>query len=87
MEEQKRVCRRCLLADMQDQRPLRELVYDYIASIPADKRADDGCFARRLALCRECGSLLNGTCAKCGCYAEARAAKKAQHCPDVPPKW
>ena len=87
MEHENRVCRRCLLIDMQDQRPLRELLYEHISSLPEDRRADEETFRLRLSLCRECDRLLNGTCQKCGCYAELRAAQKVRRCPDVPPKW
>ena len=38
-------------------------------------------------LCRTCDDLHNGTCALCGCYVEARAAKKRQGCPKVPEMW
>lgn len=85
--ENARLCRRCLLEDMDDQRSLYELIRDYVSSLPEGIRTGESEYRRRLALCRECAFLLGGTCQKCGCYAEARAAKKAMHCPDPAPKW
>lgn len=44
-------------------------------------------YAARLNICRTCDDLHSGTCALCGCYVEARAAKKRQGCPKVPEMW
>ncbi|MDO5435893.1 MAG: DUF6171 family protein [Clostridia bacterium] len=87
MDSGARICRKCLLADMADRRPLYELVREYIESLDADIRTGDDVYRERLAVCRACEYLNAGTCAKCGCYAEARAAKKRISCPDVPPRW
>ena len=37
-------------------------------------------YERRLAICKECEKLNEGTCLACGCYVELRAAAKAAHC-------
>lgn len=82
-----RLCRRCLLEDMDDQRPLYQLILEYVSSLPEDIRTEESEYRRRLALCRDCAFLMGGTCQKCGCYAEARAAKKAMRCPGPDPRW
>ena len=55
--------------------------------MPEEQRAEEAVFSSRLAACKACDNLLNGTCALCGCYVELRAAKRVQQCPDVPGKW
>lgn len=82
-----RICRRCLLGDIPSQRELAEIIRERVAAMPEDLRADDAAIADRLAACRACDHLMNGTCALCGCYVELRAAKRVQRCPDVPGKW
>ena len=79
-------CRRCLLAEA-GEGDLAQLIRQRIEVIPTEQRVSPEEYSARLALCGECGHLNRGTCTKCGCYAELRAAKKAQHCPDVPAKW
>ena len=81
-----RICR-CLLAEMEDGRTLYEIIREYLATLPPETLADAPVYAERLEICRACARLRNGTCALCGCYVEARAAKKNQRCPDVPGKW
>ena len=76
---------RCLLAE--NQPDLARTVEDYVASLPEGVRAPETVYRSRLALCLRCENLRDGTCALCGCYAEARAAKAAQQCPAVPPRW
>lgn len=81
-----KICRRCLLDEIDEDDFIRS-IKEYIADYPAEKRAEQSVYKNRLALCAQCGCLVNGMCAKCGCYAELRALKKNQHCPDVPCKW
>ena len=82
-----RVCRHCLLADMEDERALRDSITERIRLLPGDERAEDAEYTRRLTLCRACDQLNAGTCAQCGCYVELRAARRGMHCPHVCPKW
>ena len=49
--------------------------------MPAAKRTPDADYERRLAACKECRHLENGTCMQCGCYVEMRAARTDMHCP------
>ncbi len=76
---------RCLLTDSLPD--LARTVAEYIAALPEDILAPAQERAARLAVCLQCPWLRDGTCARCGCYAEARAAKKGQRCPDIPPRW
>ena len=64
-----------------------ELVREYIDSLPEDQRADEPLYQSRLAQCKDCTELRNGTCVLCGCYVEMRAAKKRMNCPMVPARW
>ena len=68
-------------------RTWRSFVRDYVDSLLADEKTDEATYAARLNICRTCDDLHSGTCALCGCYVEARAAKKRQGCPKVPEKW
>ena len=63
---------------------MAKLVRDYVDSLSADEKTDEATYAARLNICRTCDDLHSGTCALCGCYVEARAAKKRQGCPKVP---
>lgn len=58
-----------------------KLLREYAASLPEKMRADDGEYARRLALCEQCEYMRENLCTMCGCFVRARAAKKAMRCP------
>ncbi len=76
---------RCLLAESWPS--LGETVAAYVAALPEEERVPEAVYAARLALCLACDRLRDGTCALCGCYVEARAAKRSLRCPGVPPRW
>lgn len=79
-----RVCRRCLLEDLQDSAKEAEYyqsVIKYRQALPPDKGVDDATYKSRLNECRKCTELVNGMCSQCGCYVEIRAAAKKMHCP------
>ena len=78
---------RCLVGEMPDEAELAKIIRERIDGIPEEERTPEREYAFRLSACRECGSLNRGTCAKCGCYVEIRAARKWQCCPEVPPRW
>lgn len=78
-------CRCLLMASGQED--MARLVAEYIESLPEESRVPEDAYRARLALCQQCEALMNGTCARCGCYAEARAAKRGLSCPAVPPLW
>lgn len=46
-----------------------------------EQRVDDAEYERRLNICKACDFLHEGTCDKCGCYVELRAATKLSDCP------
>ncbi len=81
------VCRRCLLADMEDQRPLFALIQSYLEAIPEEQKAPEAVYQDRLRLCASCERLASGMCQLCGCYVEVRAVKARLRCPEVPPLW
>lgn len=73
-------CRRCLLRESGEINKADE-VRECIERIKAHEKTPDDIYAQRLLLCRECDHLLGGTCMKCGCYVELRAAFKNNRCP------
>lgn len=85
MADGRKPCRCTLLES--GQADMAKLVREYVASLPEDEKADEAHYSARLNICRSCDDLHSGTCALCGCYVEARAAKRKQQCPAVPPKW
>lgn len=62
-------------------------VAEYVASLPEEQKAPDDVYRARLNVCVTCDALRDGTCGLCGCYVEARAAKRGMRCPAVPAKW
>lgn len=81
------ICRRCLLCDMESEKPLYELMREWLAAVPAGQRAAPETYRARLAACRGCDRLNSGMCALCGCYVELRAAKQRMTCPATPARW
>ena len=81
------LCRKCLAGDP-DEKSLLEYLDGYIASLPESIRAPEDAYKARLLLCAGCPHRILFTCSLCGCYIQARAAKKAQKCP-LPgaPRW
>lgn len=73
MEEatQPKVCR-CLLRDMTGENDYLRSVERYRATMPRRLRTPDALYETRLACCRDCEALQNGTCMQCGCYVEMR---------------
>ena len=80
-------CRRCLLEDMPSEAALMKNILDLISLLPDEQRASEDERLQRLAVCRACDHLADGTCALCGCFVELRAAKARMRCPAVPAKW
>ncbi len=79
-------CKKCLLAELSADDRVQSLLA-YIRSVPAERRVDEETYQSRLAQCKNCGSLVNGICAECGCFAELRALKPQQRCPSPERKW
>lgn len=81
-----RYCRKCLLREMDEEEYFANL-YDYMERLDGDLKVDHQEYERRLSLCKECESLLNGMCIVCGCYVELRALIKKNYCPGFGKKW
>lgn len=77
-----RQCRRCLLLQAGDTVNY-DLIQEHISRLSPDEKAGDEQYRQRLTMCSSCDELIDGTCLKCGCYVEFRAAFKKQHCPDM----
>lgn len=76
MADARKPCRCTLLES--GQADMAKLVRDYVDSLSADEKTDEATYAARLNICRTCDNLHSGTCALCGCYVEARAAKNGR---------
>ncbi len=81
-------CRKCL-EESADLRALAEHLDRYVDSLPDEIRTDAETYAKRIALCESCPRRVELLCAVCGCYIQARAAKRRMGCPiDVgEPRW
>lgn len=84
--ESKKPCRRCLLADISEEE-LSRAIAARIAAVPEEQRASEEEYGRRLEICKKCNMLVSGTCGKCGCYVELRAARAANRCPHEKGYW
>ena len=85
--EKLRVCRRCLLSDMADEKQIMDAIRERIALMGEEEKAPEGTVRDRLEQCRQCDHLASGMCGLCGCYVELRVAKRHMRCPDIPKKW
>ena len=70
-----------------DEKKIMTEVKELIETIPEEDKTDEAEYRRRLDICRKCESLINGTCKKCGCYVELRAAGRKRTCPDTENRW
>ena len=81
------LCRKCLDRPV-DERELMEYLDNYAASLPETIRVSEEVYAKRLELCAYCPRLISHMCSLCGCYVQARAAKKNMRCPEPgAPRW
>ncbi len=81
-----RECKKCLLIESA-QGDMLGLIQSKIENLPLTEKASESIYNERLSACKSCEKLVSGTCLKCGCYVEFRAAFKNKHCPDKPSKW
>ena len=79
-------CKKCFFAEF-DPEGIYNEISQLIATLPEEKRTDETEYRRRLEICGKCGFLGEGTCGKCGCFVELRAAKKDMHCPCEKHYW
>ena len=80
------LCKRCLL-EQANERELFKSVSELIEALSEDKKTPPDAYASRLAACLDCPYLLSGTCVKCGCFVELRAARLRMSCPNDIPQW
>lgn len=79
--EKLRICKRCLIRDMEDQEGYFRTLREYIENLDMDIKAAQSLYEQRLAACRDCELLFQGMCRSCGCYVELRAAITKNECP------
>ncbi len=84
--EYKKPCVRCLL-EAAGKGDIYEQIKAQIEKIPPALRAEQALYNERLELCKACEALSGGTCNKCGCYAELRAARADSYCPHEKRFW
>lgn len=77
---EQRICKRCLLRDMDEQEQY-ETVTSYLESLDEDLRTPARIYEERLGVCKQCERLLGGLCNACGCFVELRAGMKKNYCP------
>ncbi len=85
-----RFCRKCFLREMELQGGLKKSYEDMLERIEMmdpELRCTGDAYDARLAQCKKCEYLAEGMCGLCGCFAEARAAVKANACPANPKRW
>lgn len=82
-----RECKKCLLYASAEKDILDDILIR-IEKMPLKEKCSEKIYNERLDLCKKCDYLVSGTCLKCGCYVEFRAAFKKQKCPDAADrKW
>lgn len=79
-------CKKCFFQDI-DPKGIYSEIKDMINALPEEKRTDEDEYRRRLEICGTCKYLGEGTCGKCGCFVELRAAKKHMSCPHEKHYW
>ena len=85
-----RFCRKCFLREMELQGGLKksyEAMLERIEMMDPELRCTGDAYDARLAQCKKCEYLAEGMCGLCGCFAESRAAVKANSCPANPKRW
>ncbi len=77
---EKKFCLRCFLRDCGRNETFKN-ISDRIKKLSDKDKSSDEEYKKRISVCSECEFLSEGTCLKCGCYPEFRAAFKKQNCP------
>lgn len=75
-----KICTRCLLKDFSKEQ-YEAIVINGLSSLPKEDLTTDLESSRRLAICKDCSKLNQGTCLACGCFVELRAALTKGKCP------
>ncbi|MCR5320338.1 MAG: DUF6171 family protein [Lachnospiraceae bacterium] len=87
MESTNTGCKLCLLRENNSKKKEYELIQRALAAMNAQDKASSETYEKRLEACKSCESFVEGTCLKCGCYVELRAAGKVAHCPKKNGPW
>ena len=74
------LCKRCLLRDAFPA-DYEKYVASLLRRMPETQKAAKETYDSRLAQCKACDYLNNGTCMGCGCLVELKAAYKNEKCP------
>ena len=74
------ICPKCM-EDSYDEERLNKSIEEYVTSLDEELKAEDTEYRRRLRFCAACECRMGITCSQCGCFIQARAAKKRMHCP------
>lgn len=77
---------KCLLKQA-GETELAQNIEEYVSALSEEIKADEQLYRQRLSICESCVHLLSGTCTKCGCYVEMRAAVKNNRCPSEEKFW
>lgn len=80
------LCRKCLEIPV-DERELAETLDRYLETLSPEVRVPTEVYEARLSACADCPHRAIYTCLKCGCYVQARAAKRASACPAEEQSW
>ena len=78
------LCPRCLEVPA-NERELAEVLDRYLEALDPEVRVPPAVYEARLSVCADCPRRAGYTCLPCGCYVQARAAKRKSACPAE--KW
>ena len=79
-DENLRFCRKCLLLQSGKEDILTD-IKSRIEKLSPNEKTQPPIYRERLGMCSDCEFLVSGTCLKCGCYPEFRAAFAKNTCP------
>jgi hypothetical protein len=75
-----KICTRCHLKDFSREQ-YEKIIVEGIQALPPEELVSDEVTSQRLAVCKDCSKINQGTCLACGCYVELRAIRKSSRCP------
>ncbi len=75
------LCPKCLEIPV-GERELAEVLDRYLEEMDPEVRVPPAVYEARLSVCADCPRRVGYTCLACGCYVQARAAKRAAACPE-----
>ena len=72
-------CRKCHDFELDNRLP--EYLDNYFNNTDSKIKCNESVYKKRLEICENCSSLVNGMCRYCGCFVLVRATKKNLGCP------